>query len=61
MTPELPDARWRKSSFSGGTNGNCVEVTFDCGGAIRDSKNPNGPVLCVNIARMVSMIKNGHR
>jgi hypothetical protein len=36
---------WRKSSFSGDT-GNCVEVAVSAGAvAVRDSKNPTGPVL----------------
>jgi hypothetical protein len=37
------DQRWRKSSYSG-TNGGCVELnrTRD---TVRDSKNPDGPVL----------------
>ncbi len=31
---------WRKSSFSGGGNGNCVEVSFtDSLVGVRDSKN----------------------
>ncbi len=39
--------RWRKSSYSGG-EGNCVEVAAlpDGGRMVRDSKEPNGPVLC---------------
>ncbi|MCM3884309.1 DUF397 domain-containing protein [Frankia sp. R82] len=38
---------WRKSSYSGGTGGNCVEVATlpDGGRAVRDSKQPDGPVL----------------
>ena len=36
---------WRKSSFSG-DSGDCVEVRRDLA-AIRDSKNPAGPVLVV--------------
>ncbi|MFC4534290.1 DUF397 domain-containing protein [Sphaerisporangium dianthi] len=37
---------WQKSSYSG-TDDNCVEVAHLPLGdlAIRDSKNPNGPVL----------------
>jgi hypothetical protein len=36
---------WRKSSYSGG-QGNCVEVApLRDGIAVRDSKNPGGPVL----------------
>jgi hypothetical protein len=40
-TPGEPQARWRKSSHSGGNEGNCVEVG-DLGGrvGVRDSKNP---------------------
>ncbi|CRK61208.1 hypothetical protein [Alloactinosynnema sp. L-07] len=38
--------RWRKSSFSGGDNNNCVELNLAPAiSAIRDSKNPTGPVL----------------
>jgi hypothetical protein len=38
---------WIKSSYSGGTGDNCVEVAELPGGgiAVRDSKNANGPVL----------------
>jgi uncharacterized protein DUF397 len=36
---------WHKSSYSGG-QGNCVEVApLRDGIAVRDSKNPSGPVL----------------
>lgn len=33
---------WRKSSHSGATNGDCVEVAWrtDCDAALRDSKSP---------------------
>jgi hypothetical protein len=38
---------WRKSTRSNGGGGNCVEVAelADGGRAVRDSKNPDGPVL----------------
>jgi hypothetical protein len=38
---------WHKSTYSGGTGGNCVEVAPlpDGGRALRDSKHPEGPVL----------------
>jgi hypothetical protein len=41
-------APFRKSSFSGSTGGNCVEVAHagDTFG-VRDSKNPLGPILAV--------------
>ncbi|MDQ0683467.1 hypothetical protein QF032_002488 [Streptomyces achromogenes] len=46
---------WRKSSYSGDQGGNCVEVAQTLGGAagvvaVRDSKDPAGPVLTVEPA-----------
>jgi hypothetical protein len=43
----LADAIWRKSTFSGRPNSNCVEVAELGAGmvAVRDSKHPAGPVL----------------
>lgn len=38
--------QWRKSSYSGGNNGNCVEVNDARPGTVRDSKDPDGPRLC---------------
>lgn len=39
---------WRKSSLSGGSDPNCVEVAhLPDAIAFRDSKNPDGPVLLV--------------
>jgi Domain of unknown function (DUF397) len=40
---------WRKSSYSGNGGATCVEVARDLPGrvAVRDSKNPAGPVLTV--------------
>jgi len=47
-TPELSGAAWRKSSHSGGNEGNCVELatTPERLVAARDSRNLSGPVLC---------------
>lgn len=44
---DLTGARWRKSTRSGPDGGNCVEVADNLPGvvAVRDSKDPNGPVL----------------
>ncbi len=48
---------WRKSSHSGGDNGNCVEVySLD---AVRDSKNPDGPVLTLNLRAFIDEVKDG--
>lgn len=41
----MNDTGWHKSSLST-ANGQCVEVRAGRGGvAVRDSKNPDGPVL----------------
>ncbi|MGN9810668.1 DUF397 domain-containing protein [Micromonospora sp. BQ11] len=44
---DLIDARWRKSTKSGGNGGDCVEVADNLAGVvgIRDSKDPTGPAL----------------
>ncbi|MFF4380995.1 DUF397 domain-containing protein [Kitasatospora sp. NPDC001547] len=41
------DLEWRKSSYSGGEGGNCIEVASGLPGSIpvRDSKDPDGPAL----------------
>ncbi|MGH3183834.1 MAG: DUF397 domain-containing protein, partial [Streptosporangiaceae bacterium] len=39
-------ATWRKSTYSNGSGGNCVEVAdLPDGRAVRDSKHPDGPIL----------------
>ncbi|GAB4102754.1 hypothetical protein GCM10028790_17730 [Micromonospora taraxaci] len=44
---DLSNARWRKSTRSGASGGNCVEVASNLPGVIgvRDSKDPVGPAL----------------
>ncbi|TDC12951.1 DUF397 domain-containing protein [Streptomyces sp. 8K308] len=44
---ELRTASWRKSSYSNGDGGECVEVARGLAGAlpVRDSKGPGKPVL----------------
>ena len=37
--------QWRKSSFSGGNDGECIEVDDARPGTVRDSKDPGGPRL----------------
>lgn len=58
MTPRGESTRWRKASRSGGTNGNCIELasTLD---AVRDSKQPNGPQLTVDVRRLVEAVQAG--
>jgi hypothetical protein len=47
LNVDLEGAQWRKSSYSGGSGGNCVEVARNRPGivAVRDSKDPHGPNL----------------
>jgi hypothetical protein len=47
MGHTIAGAIWRKSSYSGSNGGNCVEVADNLPGviAVRDSKDPAGPVL----------------
>ena len=47
---DLTRAEWRKSSRSGDNGGACVEVARNLPRivAVRDSKNPDGPVLIVS-------------
>ena len=49
---DISRAVWRKSSSSGG-NGNCIEVAANLPGmvAVRDSKDPEGPVLTFSPAQ----------
>ncbi|MEU6115920.1 DUF397 domain-containing protein [Streptomyces sp. NPDC047117] len=46
---DLSAVRWRKSSYSGGSGGDCVEMGYGAPGAVpvRDSKNPWGPAIVV--------------
>ncbi|MEV6825342.1 DUF397 domain-containing protein [Amycolatopsis sp. NPDC051102] len=40
---QLPEAAWRKSSYSGQGGNECVEVAIlGDGAAVRDSKDPRG-------------------
>ena len=45
-------AAWIKSSYSGPTGGNCVEVAFlpNGGVAMRSSRHPDGPALIFTCA-----------
>lgn len=61
---DLTRAVWRKSSYSGGNGGQCVEVAANLPGivAVRDSKNPDGGTLAVSPAgwsALVAGIKAG--
>ncbi|MFD6970771.1 DUF397 domain-containing protein [Streptomyces sp. NPDC059949] len=76
----LTGARWRKSSYSGDTGGQCVEcaplgaaawrkasysaegdcvevAAQSCLVAVRDSKNPEGPVFTVRPAAFAAFVR----
>ncbi|TDC49793.1 DUF397 domain-containing protein [Actinomadura sp. KC345] len=59
---DLSTATWRKSSHSGGTGGECVELASAPGIiALRDSKNPDGPKLILernDFAALVAALKH---
>jgi hypothetical protein len=59
MSSDLPDAVWEKSPFS--ASGNCVERAVVAGGvAVRDSKDPQGPVLMFTTAEWHAFTRGVH-
>ncbi|MBC3844183.1 DUF397 domain-containing protein [Streptacidiphilus sp. 4-A2] len=47
-SPDLSNAPWYKSSYSGDNGGNCIEVApghIPDAVPVRDSKDPDGPAL----------------
>ncbi len=47
ISASTTEMTWVKSSYSGPTGGNCVEVAFLANGdvAMRNSRHPDGPAL----------------
>ncbi|MFB7264297.1 DUF397 domain-containing protein [Streptomyces nojiriensis] len=75
VNQNLANTRWRKSSYSGNTGGECVECaplgtaawrkasySGTTGGdgtvAVRDSKNPGGPVFTVKAAAFTTFVRS---
>ncbi|HEY9473636.1 MAG TPA: DUF397 domain-containing protein [Mycobacteriales bacterium] len=55
--PDLINAAWRKSSYSG-NGANCVEVAFSADAvAVRDSKNSTGPTLVFTPADWTTFLR----
>ena len=56
--PDLSTAVWRKSSYSNGSGGDCVEVRDDLPGVVpvRDSKVPDGSALLIAGSAWVSFV-----
>ncbi|HVB44702.1 MAG TPA: DUF397 domain-containing protein [Streptosporangiaceae bacterium] len=58
MDANLTRAVWYKSTFSNGSGGNCVETAKlpDGGRAVRDSKDPDGPVLTFTASEWAAFV-----
>ncbi|MFE7622379.1 DUF397 domain-containing protein [Streptomyces sp. A0958] len=63
-TDSAPLTEWRKSSYSGGANGDCLEVAAGHATVpVRDSKTPAGPAIAFSPAgwsSFVTALKDGH-
>jgi hypothetical protein len=46
--------KWKKAGRSAGTS-NCVELANN--GGVRDSKNPHGPIVMIDLGPLLSAIK----
>ena len=57
--PVISIGRWIKSSFSGPTGGNCVEVAFLADGqiAVRNSRDADGPALVFTSAEWDAFLR----
>jgi hypothetical protein len=51
-------SQWRKSSRSGQQT-DCIELARIGAGAVRDSKNPTGPILHVEMTELLLAVKTG--
>ncbi|WP_406160585.1 DUF397 domain-containing protein [Streptomyces sp. NBC_01005] len=48
MSQPATTPKWRKSSYSNGTGGECVEIAdLESAVGVRDSKQPRGPRISV--------------
>jgi hypothetical protein len=57
---DLGEVTWRKSSYSGGDGGNCLELAAGHPTLVpvRDSKNPTGPKLAFRPTAWTAFIEN---
>jgi hypothetical protein len=57
---DLSNAAWRKASRSGENGGDCVELAgvVDAVVAVRDSKDPGGPVLLVTRSALRTAVRS---
>ncbi|MFF7386008.1 DUF397 domain-containing protein [Streptomyces griseoluteus] len=59
-SPEAAPAIWRKSTYSGGSAGDCLEVidTHPTHIPVRDSKAPHGPTLGFRRPAWAAFVEN---
>ncbi|WP_067794559.1 DUF397 domain-containing protein [Actinomadura formosensis] len=56
---DLSNVAWRRSSRSTSSGGNCVELADVAGAvAVRDSKDPDGPVLLLTRAALRTAVQS---
>ncbi|RAY16773.1 DUF397 domain-containing protein [Actinomadura craniellae] len=57
---DLSNVAWRRSSRSTSSGGNCVELADVAGAvvAVRDSKDPDGPVLLLTRAALRTALRS---
>ncbi|WP_149260592.1 DUF397 domain-containing protein [Actinomadura sp. K4S16] len=56
---DLKNAKWRRASRSLSNGGECVELAEVTGAvAVRDSKDPDGPVLLVSRAALRTAVQS---
>lgn len=61
MTNNEPKRRYRKSSRSGGSGGDCVEWAYTPNGVyVRDSKDREGPELLLTAAQWQGLLAAAH-
>ncbi len=53
----MSEVRWQKSSYTH-PNGECVELSVPRG-RVRDSKDPNGPVLQIDVPTLLTAVRQG--
>ncbi|MDT0388310.1 MULTISPECIES: DUF397 domain-containing protein [Streptomyces] len=56
----ITEATWHKSSYSGGSGGDCLEMANGQAAVVpvRDSKNPHGPKLVFRATAWAAFVAN---
>jgi hypothetical protein len=55
----ITEATWHKSSYSGGSGGDCLEIADGHAFVpVRDSKNPHGPKLVFRATAWTAFVAN---